>query len=230
MAKPLRDIFAGTMGGVEYDERSPEDQKKADLLAYGQQGYRTLLVDELDWTHKPWLIARDGSVWFLEAAQPLGGQKPATHALLVGRDSSWTFLVSAAASGQDDAPRDARELEERQKRKEERQREAQQEHERALAQKRKTATPVTVGRLFDPQTQMTLRAAAQHVHLAGGRIESVGDRLVVYLPPTAPLWNGAVLNAARILYAAERVVLDALAGGEALPDSEVTPAGALIAP
>ncbi len=214
------------MFGFEVKER---DQSTVDLFDLGQAGYTVLRPSDLDWTHAPWLIDRDGNLWIYDAGMPATGYKPNTHAVYVNDDGSWNYLTAAAASGRENAPKDRAELERRARDAQEQTERQAAEQERHLGALRKTAQPVTSGDL-DRALSMTLAQAAEHIDRAGGKLEVHRDRLVVSLPPGAgKLWSSEPLDAARVLYLAEGVVVPLVKSGKPLPDAPITPAGALLA-
>jgi hypothetical protein len=109
------------------------------------------------------------------------------------------------------------------------------DQEAAADERRKLAEPVVFDD-FEEGPSLTLREAGEAVHQAGGRLEVVGSRLVVSIPPgvTRYLYGkpSAAMGAARRLYAAEEAVLAAAGKGGAidvskLPDGYVLPSGAL---
>ena len=74
---------------------------------------------------------------------PLSGYRPNTNAILVGKNNSWAYLTSAAASSVSNAPRDAAELDRRARDAEEQAKREAVERERKLAALRMVAAPVT---------------------------------------------------------------------------------------
>jgi hypothetical protein len=217
------------MGGLHVREVSARDQAKIELLELGDAGYRVFQPRDLDWTHQPWLVAKDdGSIWTVEGGMPLSGYRPTTNAVLVGKGNTWAYLTAASASSISNAPRDLAELERRARAAEEQAERQAAERERKLATLRTTAVPVTSGDL-DPTLKMTLAQAAERIEQEGGRIDLERERLVVFLPSGAGTFGSGPLDAARVLYLAEPTVVAALKRGDALPDAPVTPAGAVIA-
>jgi hypothetical protein len=111
----LRRLFDPAAGDIEgpfqVREVSPSDRAKMELLELGEAGFRIFRPGDLDWTHEPWLVAKDdGTVWTLAGGMPLPGYRPNTNAVLVGKNNSWAYLTTAAASGIGNAPRDLAEL------------------------------------------------------------------------------------------------------------------------
>ncbi len=99
------------------------------------------------------------------------------------------------------------------------------EREQGLAQLRKSAEPVSLDAIEGGE-KITLRAAAERVHGAGGQLRLEGGRLVVALPVGA--LGGGMGNpkaAVRRLYAAEETVVACLKEKRELPDALVTPNG-----
>jgi hypothetical protein len=159
------------MGPVEVPEVSPSDHAKMELLDLGDAGFRIFRPSDLDWTHDPWLVAKDdGTVWTLEGGMPLSGYRPNTNAVLVGKNNSWAYLTTTAASGFRDAPRDLAELERRARERDEQAKRQAAEAERKLAALRAAAQPVTTGDV-DPALRFTLAQAAERIARAGGKVE-----------------------------------------------------------
>jgi hypothetical protein len=223
-------IYAGgVVEGREFRPLAPGAEAKMDLLELGELGYTVYTTDDLDWQYDPWIIARDdASIWILQSGAPLNGYKPGTNAIVVGKDNSWAYLTSAAASGVRDAPTHRGELERRAREAEE----VTQRQEAAQAQRlrelREMAQPVTLGDLDPAMRAVTLAEAHDRVIGAGGKVElRKGDgELVVSLPPSAYGWGGP-LQAVQVLYTSARVVAECLREGKPLPDVEPLPSGAL---
>jgi hypothetical protein len=228
MSNARRRVGEGSLGGFAPQEVSASDRAKMELLDLGDAGYRIFRPGDLDWKHKPWLVASDGSIWTLEGGMPLSGYRPNTNAVLVGKHNSWAYMTAAAASGITNAPRDLAELERRARHAEEQAKRQAAERERNLAALRAAAVPVTAGD-FDATLKMTLAQAAERIDQAGGRIEVDHGRLDIALPPGAAIFGRDNIDAARLLYAGEDAVVAALTNGKPLPDAPITPAGHVLA-
>jgi len=175
------------MGPLRVPELSPSDEAKIELLELGEAGYRIFRPRDLDWTHDPWLVVKDdGSIWTAEGGMPLSGYRPHTNAVLVGKNNSWAYLTSAAASSIGNAPRDLAELERRARHAEEQAKRQAAEHERKLAALRNAAAPVSIGDV-EPALGMTLRGAAERIDQAGGKVELDRGRLGCAV--AARLWH-----------------------------------------
>jgi hypothetical protein len=229
MANPLRKVGEGTLGGFAAEEVTPEDAAKMELLQLGESGYRAFVVEDLDWaTFAPWVVAKsDDTIWLLEDGMPARGFKPDTHAIVVDRHNTWRYLTSASASDRRDAPRDLAELEHRARAKAEHAERAAAERERKLNALRRAAVPVSLGTI-DRSLRMTLAEAGATIDRHGGKIELRGGRVIVSLPPGAATYGTEPLNAATVIYRAEPAVVALLKANKPLPDSAITPSGALL--
>jgi hypothetical protein len=229
MSFAQRRVGGGIIGGYHESEVSASDQAKIELLELGQSGFRIFTQRDLMWDYRPWLVAKDDrSIWTLEGGMPLSGYRPTTNAVLVGKNNTWAYLTSVAASGIGNAPRDLAELERRARKADEEAERAAAAHDAKLAALRAAAVPVTLGDI-EPGLRVTVRAAAERIDQAGGTVELDGGRLVVSLPPGANTFGPDCANAARVLYVAEDAVVAALKADEPLPDKPITPAGAVLA-
>ena len=125
-----------------------------------------------------------------------------------------------------DGPRTIEQLERRDERRAKAAEQAEQERQARLAALRKDAAPVTFGQVEPTARGLTLAEAGRRIADAGGKVEAKDGRLLVSLPVSAG-GDPAPLGAARMLYAAEAVVVEHLAAKRPLPDRQALPTGAL---
>jgi hypothetical protein len=217
----------------EEREMTAAERSKAELLKLGES-FRILLAKDLDRTHKPWLTTEDGEVWIAEGGEPAGGFSPTAHAIVVEPSGEWGFVTQTSASGRENFPRSAAELEARARRQEKAIADGRRAQETAKRMLLKAPPPrVITAADLEPRLgrgPVTVRSLVERLQASGAVAVVEAGRLYVHVST----FDEHVLRLAAALYAVETEVISAV-GGKAgvvdpakLPAQEFTPSGALL--
>jgi hypothetical protein len=230
-AGPVIEIHTGTVR-----DPSPQEARLAEVSreihqARGQ-GFTEMAWDEVEQRPR-YVIAPDGSLWRRERGIPALGRTVEDFRFMVTEPLEgavlgiiWLRRVVAPE------PTTRAELDQRE-RERERAAEAQRaERAKQLERLRQSAEPVTV-RLFDKGLPLTLRAMVERVGTLGGRIEAVGGRVVVSLPPGERGTGKLGARIATQLYRAEAELLatrksDGPISAAKVPDRPLLPSGRVL--
>ena len=219
------------------DEELRKQERQAELLRLGKLGFRIFLEADIDYSHRPWLVASDSSIWIADGGEPQSGYSPTNSAIFVEADGSWGFLTAAAASQIPNWPRTLTELEERARQREQKRKRDEQEQTRTLERKRKTARVVVLNDL-ERGMPTTLRAALVQLDQIGGQARISRGRLLVEVP-TSELGMSEYgpkigTRVATFLYRCEQTLAEMMRGKDGVldpeqaPDVPVTPTGSPI--
>jgi hypothetical protein len=218
------------LGGVsslwaftESKDAAQREARVAELASLRGRGFTILEWTDLREVADEWLADAEGRLWRVPRGEPLDGWQPSDNvAVALGRG----FVVRGGTVGRSNEPRTLAELEERLRVREAEQAQAERKAQAAFDARRKSAQPVSASTLDGGQA-LTLAQAAAAVEASAGHLALTKDaRLVVFVPPGP--WSGDARHAAAVLYAGEEHVVAALQAKRAIPDRQVSPAGALL--
>jgi len=205
----------------EDPEVARREERAAELEGLRRRGFTIYEWDDLREVGDGWLADSDDRLWRVAAGEPMEGHQPATSAVALGRG----FVTTPEASRVRNPPHSLADLDKRLQVRKAQEAEGRRKAAATFEARRKAAQPVTAAQV-QGVPPMTLAEAAGVVEAAAGRLEVTKDgRLVVHLPQD---YARNSQDAAAILYTGEAAVVEALQAKRALPDREVTPAGALL--
>jgi hypothetical protein len=203
-------------------------QASAEVTRLHREGFEELVLASVG---RGLFADANGNLWRRQHGEPRDGRRPLDHGFVIAGDGRPAWF-SRPEFGQ---IRTASELEARDKQRAEAVAEQTKTREALLAASAKKASRVLTYRdLRGGVGPGSLAEAAEAIRAEGGRLDVANGRLFVVMPTRDPITDsfrvddGRATGAARLLYAAEEVVVGCLTGKKPLPDAELTPAGALI--
>jgi hypothetical protein len=204
-------------------------QAEAEVARFRREGFEELALTPT--SRRDLFADGNGHLWRRQLGEPRDGRRPLDHGFVIagGGRPAW---YARPEFGQ---IRTVAELEARDKERAEAAEEQTKTREALLAASAKKASRVLSYRdLQGGAGPGTLAEAAEAIRAEGGRLDVANGRLFVVLPNRDPITDsfrvddGRATGAARLLYAAEPIVVEALTKKKPLPDGELTAAGALI--